>query len=134
MKPKRGFLKFYLVIALLMGFLGLLDNVFAVVNFTLLLYRYSVVTILFLFFFFNVSALAVFRHHRVEHIAYVLPIYHLLSYLLFIGVGAVIIFIETTPEFLTIGIILAGFLSSLFEILFSGYLLYRQDFSPSPTL
>ncbi len=131
MKPKMGFLKFYLLIALLIGFLGILDNFFALINFTYPIYQYVVIAVLFLFFFFNLSSLFVFRHHGVERIAYVLPIYHLLSYLLFVGVGGVIAYLGTTPESWKLILLASGFLSSLFEVAFSSYLLYRMDFSPS---
>lgn len=131
MHHKTGFLKAYLIITLLMGFLGLLDNSFVIVNFTPLLYQYIAATILSLFFFFNLSSLFVFRHHGVERIAYVLPVYHLLSYLLFIGIGGIISSRGTTPELWRMILLGVGFLSSLFEVAFSSYLLYRADFSPS---
>lgn len=131
MHSRTGFLRAYLIIALLMGFLGLLDNIFALVNVTPALYQDIVVTILFLFFFFNLYSIIIFRRHKVERIAYVLPIYHLLSYALFVSFGITVIFVAATPEWLATALIGLGFASSLFEIVFSAYLLTKLDFSPS---
>ena len=134
MKPRMRFLQIYLIIALMIGFLGLLDNLFALISFTHPIYQSIVVAILFLFFFFNIFSLAIFWHHRVPRAAYVLPVYHLLSYLLLVSIGGVIAYLSAIPELGRNIILAGGFLSSLFEVAFSSYLLYKLDFSPSLTL
>lgn len=121
---KRGFLQAYLITTLIFGILGFIDNIFAAANFTFALYNKIVTILLFLFFFFNIFAIAFFIYQKIERLAYILPIYHLVSSLLFLGIGFWIANKQFSPDF-WIALIVLGTILSLFEIIFSVYLLRK---------
>lgn len=133
MRPRTGFLKTYLYIALLFGIIGLADTLLSVLlSFTSLVYTYLISAAAFLFFFFNLAAIIIFKYSRAEKVAYVLPIYHLSSYLAFFMVGLVLLAVGQTPEWLRLLLIVIGLIASLFEIGFSFYLLKKLDFYEFP--
>jgi len=127
MMKKRGFLKVYLFIALAFGILGLIDSILATIKISSDIYSTILVPLTFLFFLFNIVVIPVFHQHRIERIAYVLPIYHLASYILFFGLGLWLGIAELLTSFWII-LIIIGSLTSLFEIGFSSYLLKKFGF------
>ena len=127
MKPKRGFLRWYLFLTLAFGMLGLLDSLatfFDVVN---NVYVYVVVILSIFFFLYNILVIPIFHAHHVERIAYVLPIYHLFSFLLFFGFGLLTTSARLLFDWLWMVVVGAGFLSAIFEIVFSAYLMKKLD-------
>ncbi len=133
MRPRTGFFKTYLYIAIFFGIIGLSDTILSVLlSFTNQIYAYLIGAAAFLFFFFNLAAIAVFKYSRAERIAYILPVYHLVSYLAFFMVGLVLLAVGQTPEWLRLLLIALGLIASLFEIGFSFYLLKKLDFYEFP--
>ena len=129
MKTKRWFLKTYLIAALAYGLLGLIDSGFVIFRFQSTAFTRVLFSISFLFFFLSIAAIAFFGHHRVQRIAYVLPIYHLVSYLFFIVLGFILASMETFQKWVWLSLLIIGILTSLFEIIFSVYLMAATAFS-----
>lgn len=141
MKQKKKFLQVYLVTALIFGFISFADNTFIFLSntfdgtFTFLnlnneIYTLVLAALSFLFFFFNLTSIIVFKHQRAEKIAYVLPLYHLLNNVLFVGIGLILNILNTVSNAVWVGVIIAGIICSLFEIGFSSYLLKRVSSPP----
>jgi len=129
-EPKLGFLRWYLLSVLIVGLLGLVDAVLTFLKRNPPLYVKVVTSLLFLFFFFNIFSIAIFRRQRLERMVYVLPLYNIISYILFLSLGVLLTILGTIPagaSFVFIGLQMA---SALFEAGFSIYLLRRFDFSP----
>lgn len=131
MKTKKEFLKVYLIIALIYGILGLIDGSFIFFNFTNNLFSLILAFLSFIFFFFNIISLIIFRHHYVPKLAYVLPIYHLITYCLFFGVGFYLFFKPDFYDLTWIPLMITGIVFSLLEIMFCIYLLKKTDFTPN---
>ena len=127
MKKKKGFLKTYLLLALIFGLYGLLDSVLTFFNVLNNIYVYLAFILPFLFFVFSIIAIPIFHHQRLERIVYVLPIYHILSYLIFFAFAFILSFFWLVHGWIWILIIILGFLTSIFEIWFSYYLLKRFE-------
>ena len=125
MKPRRWFLRIYLILALIFGLLGLSDSILSLLEVSSAIYSLIMVLVPFLFFFFNIIAIPTFHHHRAEKIAFVLPIYHIVTYILFIGLAFVLFSMDNIHKLVETGIITIGLLTSAFEIGFSIYLLKR---------
>lgn len=126
MKQKRWFLGLYLIIAVIFGFFGLVDNIlayFAIAPNYALYYSAAIAVFSFVFFFFNIFSIAVFRHHNVEKIAYVLPAYYLICYVMFFIISFTLA--EITVNWVTNTLMGASALTSLFEMGFGLYLLKR---------
>ena len=83
MKKKRGLLKTYLLLALAFGLFGLLDALLTFFDVVTNVYVYLAFVLPFLFFVFSIVVIPIFHHHRLERIVYVLPIYHIISYVIF---------------------------------------------------
>jgi len=129
MERKRGFLKVYLFIALILGIIGFIDTLLNIFDFKVDIYLFIISMISLLFFFFNIIAIPIFHRYQEEKIAYVLPLYHLISYLVFLILGIVLISLGlAAASWLGIVTIIIGFLTSFFEIGFSAYLLKRFEF------
>ncbi|MBU1111971.1 MAG: hypothetical protein ABIG93_02730 [archaeon] len=125
MEKKRGFLRVYLIVALMMGILGLLDSILTLAKLNLAYYGETLALIAFLFFWFNLTTLIFFIYQRLEKITYVLPVYHMAIYILF-TIIAVILFIRGLTENLNLSIMVgAGILAAIFEIGFSVHLLMK---------
>ncbi|MDP3640031.1 MAG: hypothetical protein Q8R53_02395 [Nanoarchaeota archaeon] len=129
MPQKKRFLKFYLFIALLFGCLGVVDGVLPFLLIPPLAYLNTLAVISLLFFLLNIMAFFTFWHQQQRKITYVLPVYHVFSFILFIVLSSLFSY-NTLPAnllafFPTIGIVL-----SVFEIFFSGYLLRRFELFP----
>ena len=130
MRPRLGFLRFYLYCTLIIGLLGLTDALLTFLKITPLLYVRIVTLVLFLFVFFNILSIALFRRQNLEIIVYVLPIYHIASYVLFLSLGLYLAFTAIIPLWLSFVLIGLQVVSSLFELGFSIYLLQKFDYSP----
>lgn len=131
MHPGTGFLKVYFYTSLLFGLLGLIDILLTVLlTTTPLVYAYVVSALTFLFFFFNITALIVFRHQRQQGIFYVLPVYHLISYIVFLLLGTALIIMGIYPEWLQAVLAAVSIAAAFFEIGFSFYLLRKMEYSP----
>lgn len=127
MKPKRGFLRWYLVLAVGFGILGLLDSLLTFFDVVNNIYVGVVVLLSAAFFLYNLVVIPVFHAHHIERIAYVLPIYHIITFLLFFGFGFLTKAMNLLVSWLWIVIVGAGLLSALFEIGFALYLIRRLD-------
>ena len=125
MPHKRGFVKAYLFIVILVGLLGLIDASFTYLQFSNNIYEMAILTFSILFFFFNILAIAFFHAHGTERIVYVLPIYHLLAFVLFNALGFMIISRGWFSPAVLSGTIVVEYLSSLWEITFAAYLVKR---------
>lgn len=116
-------------LALVFGVIGLADGLVSLLNLSLMEYYGWVISVIaFLFFFFNIFALVYFKQERLEKITWVLPIYHIASYILFFGLG---IFLGLAGLFLggVVGILgVIGVVTSVLEIIFCVYLLRRFRF------
>lgn len=130
MRPRSGFLRFYLYCTIIIGLLGLTDALLTFLKRTPLLYVRIVTLVLFLFVFFNILSIALFRRQNLERIVYVLPIYHIASYVLFLSLGLYLTFTAIIPIGLSFVLMGLQAVSSLFEFSFSIYLLQKFDFSP----
>ena len=119
---KKRFLQIYLVLVIIFGLLGLVDNLLGVEGTAPKVYSYLMLLLTLLFFLFNILAIAIFHHDRVQRLAYVLPIYHIITFVLFTGMSTVLV--KWISE-LWMGLIGLGFLTSLFEILFGFYVLAK---------
>lgn len=124
MPPKNRFLHFYLVTALLFGTLGLFDSLFTLTATPPAVYVTTLSLLLAAFFLLNLAAFFTFWHQQLEKVALVLPIYHILSFLLFVVLSLFLIR-DSLPESAWINFPVAGILLSLFEMAFSAYLLHR---------
>ena len=123
MTQKRGFVKFYLFLTIIFGILGIIDSLLVVFQIQSTIYDRIMGILLLLFLFFNLMAIALFQYYRVERIAFVLPIYHIISYGLFVFIGFWLIFKAITSAWVSPVLIVVGIATSLFEILFSIYVL-----------
>ena len=129
MSHSTKFLQVYLYLALAFGLLGLLDSIFTVSNFMPPLYVMSILAVSVLFFIFNIITIPLFMHQRVPRLAFVLPIYHVVSFMLFFGLGvALFVFNMAGKPMWVWAMISVGIMASLFEIIFSLYLLRKLGF------
>ncbi len=127
MKTKMNFLRVYLYLAISFGIMGILDEILIYFNLT---FHSSIFSLLLIaFFFFNIISIAFFHHHRIQRIAYVLPIYYLISYLTF-NIFALILLKYNLFVNWNILLTIIAFLSSIFEIGFSSYLLDKFELLP----
>ena len=126
-EKKLGFFKIYLIIALAFGVIGLSDSLLSLFQISSTIYEIVVGILAFLFFFFNIFALVHIMQDKLEKITWILPLYHLLSAILFTFVGIILSLkgLLTNGVLLSFGII--GILTSVFEVLFSLYLLKRFE-------
>ena len=131
MKSGLGFLHIYLYAVLTIALLGLTDATLHFLKMTPFLYARIVPLLLFLFFFFNIFTLAIFRRHNLQRIVYVLPLYHIISYILFLSLGLYLTITGYNPVWLSFALIGIQTASSLFELGFSMYLLIKSNFSPA---
>ena len=127
MKSGFGFLRVYLLSVVIIGLIGLADALLTFLKIAPALYVRIVSLLLFLFFFFNVFSLAAFRRHQLPKIVYVLPIYHLVSYIVFLSLALYLTIIAVIPSWLSYTLIGLQLISSLFELSFSIYLLTRSE-------
>jgi hypothetical protein len=128
MQEKRGFLKVYLYIALLFGIISLIDNFLVIFDVINNIYVMLLMFITHVFFFFNIITIPLFHYFRVNKIAYILPLYHMLTYILFFSVG----FLLTMSGIILSGtwliLVIISILSSIFEIGIAIYLLKKFEF------
>ena len=123
MKEKKGFLRIYLILVIVFGLLGLVESILAFIGVTFNQYLYfSIIGIIIFFFFFNIISLAILKKQGVKRIAYVLPIYYIITIPLFFGVGVGLVLKESAILQFPFVISL---ISSLFEISFSIYTIIR---------
>ena len=125
---KRGFLHFYLILVLAYGILGLVDNFMITFDVTTNIVSVVLKIIFLIFFLFNILVIFTFYYLKEEKIAYILPIYYILSYGLFFGVGFLLTLLNLIMGWIWIILINISVFASLFEIIFSVYLLRRFDF------
>lgn len=125
MKPKTWFLKIYLIFVLIFGIIGFIDNFFVVFGFTNNTYSFIILTLTFIFFFFNIVSISIFHYHRLEKINYVLPIYHIISYLFFFSISIILTIYEIFYNWMWLTFMIIGIFAALFEMGFSIYLLKR---------
>jgi len=122
---KKGFAKLYLMVALCFALLGLLDIIFTLVKLEAVIFKSALGILAVVFFFFNITALPLLHHFKAERIYYLLPIYYLISYTLMTITGIIIGWFNLALNSLWVILIVVGALSSLFELIFSIYLLKK---------
>ena len=127
-KGTEKFLGIYLMIVFGFGLLGLADSLLSLFGFSSAVYGVIVLILGVLFFFFNIFSLVQFMQERMEKITWVLPVYHMISYVLFFGLGVVLAVMGALVNWVFILLAVVGMLTSGFEILFSLYLLRRFEF------
>ena len=125
------FLRTYLFSVIVIGLIGLADALLTLLKISSPLYVRIVTLVLFLFVFFNVFSMAVFRRHQLSRIVYVLPIYHIASYVLFLSLGLYFSITQVIPSWVSWTLIGLQIVSSLFELSFSIYLLKKFGLSPT---
>ena len=129
MKSGPGFLRKYLYIVMIIALIGLTDAVLTFLKANFPLYVRLIPLVLFLFFFFNIFAIAVFRRHQLGRIVYVLPLYHIISYILFLSLGLYLTIRGIVPAWLSYALIGIQAASSIFELSFSTYVLTKFGYS-----
>ncbi len=136
MAHPNHFLRVYLYVALIFGLLGIADNLMAWLTVTApSLYIYAIVILSLLFFIFNIITIPIFLHQRVPKIALVLPIYHVVTFLLFSSVSIILIILHLVGNQLWTSVILSiGLIASIFEAVFSIYLLQKFGFFSRPAV
>jgi hypothetical protein len=92
MEKKRGFLKFYLYLALIVSVLGFVDTSLALANYALLYITFIISTLTFMFFWISLLALFLFTYNRLERITYSIPIFYMTVYVVMTIVSAVLYF------------------------------------------
>ena len=127
MPKKRGFLLTYLVLAIFVGVLSLVDSILAFLEITSNIFLIFLSIILIMFFFLSIVAIALFHHHRIERLAYVLPVYYIISYLVFFGIGALITLKQIDSSAVFISLTIIGLLASFFEIGFSIHVIRKLE-------
>lgn len=128
MPEKRGFLKFYLLLAILIGIFGIVDNSLIFLKLASETYITMVSLLLFFYFFFNILAILVFYHQKQEPINYVLPLYHMITAIIFSIVG---IYFSAPTFFILVSLLVIGYLTSLFEIGFGACLVKKFGLIPT---
>ena len=134
MGPRLGFLRIYLFSVLFIGLIGLADAGLTFFRISSPLYVRIVTFLLFLFFFFNIFSIAIFRKYPLPRIVFVLPIYHISSYILFLSLGLFLTIKNVIPPCLSYALIGMQVVSALFEMSFSIYLLTKFDSQASQNL
>ncbi len=129
MQEKRGFLRTYLFVALAIGILAFTDNILRLFKITPKLYITITSLLFLLFFLFSIIAIPFFVHHHVGGVVYLLPIYYLSVYLFFSLLGLVLSFLPAIANRAELILTIAGFLTAIFQIVFSVYLL--EKFKPT---
>lgn len=125
---QRWFLKGYIFTALGFGVLGLLDSILTYGEIKLPVFSQALMVIAFLFFFFNIAAIVFFKFHEVDRIAFLLPMYHLFTYLALLWVSFGITYFKDIPNDVWLSILIISTAFSVFEIIFCVYLLRRFEF------
>lgn len=125
MKKRRSFLKFYLIITILIASLIFIDSMFNILNiqkdnFSSLIFLFS-----YLFFFFNILSLFIFILQNLERITYFLPIYQMIIFIFFSISGGYLIIKGLLSPNVVYTLALMSLITSTFEIVFSIYLIKR---------
>ena len=120
-----GFLHKYLYLVIVIALVGLADAILTYLKIDFPLYVRIIPLVLFIFFFFNIFVIAVFRRRYSERIIYVLPIYHIISYVVFLSLALFLTIKGIIPPWLSLTLIGVQIASSIFELSFSIYLLKR---------
>lgn len=82
-------------------------------------------------FILSIVALTIFIRSKFAKITLVIPIYHIIATILIVGYGIVwgIVMVmqgvEASGQLIPPGLVLIGIISSLFELIFSSYILYK---------
>src|SRR3989338_1494786 len=120
-----NYLKAYLFIALAVGGIGFLDSSLNSLTVCPCSYQVIVDLIAFLFFIINIIALGLFWHQRNPSLTLILPIYHLLFFII-LNLSASFFALNDSFSLTTLKMYnLISILGSLFEIAFSIYLLTK---------
>ena len=113
-------LKIYLYTALVFGIIGLVDSTMAQVLQLPLLYFTILSILLFFFCLANIAAVVFFFNKKLPRLFLILPVYHIIAFLFFLSLSWLIKIDILLKASITLGI-----LTSLFETVFSLYLLSR---------
>ena len=127
MVQKRGFLKLYLITTLVIALLALINDALFLMGVSVTVSTFSFSIFYFLFFFLSIIAIPLFHHFNIERIAYILPVYFIISYLIFSGVGGYLSAKNLTEGNILLILGVVSIISSLFEGFFSVYLIKKLD-------
>lgn len=127
MKIKRRFQRFYLWVALLIGILSLFDTFLVFFEVETAWYSTAILVVALTYFFFNILSIFIFLHTGLEKINYILPAYHILSFVIFTAIGALFIIKGWLSFGVVVTLSVVSLLGSLFEISFSSFLLHKFD-------
>ena len=111
-------LRIYIYTALLLGIIGFIDSIIAPLFQMPNAYFDILSTLLFIFFIFNIITLVIFFNKKLPKKFLILPTYHLLIFITFLAFNWLI-----NADVLFDMSIIIGTLTSLFETVFSIYLL-----------
>ena len=121
----QKFIKIYLIIALILGVLGFIDTSLTISELNPAIYTSIVGGIVLLYFFFNIITIPILIRHQAKSVYYVLPIYHVLIYLLLFGISLIFNIFNLVSINIWYVLIAIGFLTAAFEIGFSIYLIKK---------
>jgi hypothetical protein len=127
-KSIEKFLGVYLIIAFAFGIIGLADGLLSLIGFSSIVYASIIIPLAILFFFFNIFTLVHFIQGKLAKITWVLPIYHLATYVLFFIIGLTLSIQGSLFDWVVILLGITAILTSIFEIAFSFYLFRRFKF------
>jgi len=125
---KEKFLGIYLWIALLFGIIGIVDGILNFTELSLRIYSLVMGLLVFVFFFFNLFSWVHFMHDKLEKITWVLPTYHLVSYILFFVLGIFMGLKGLLTENSLNYFVVISIVTSVLEISWCVYLLKRFKF------
>lgn len=92
MEKRRGFLRFYLYFALIIGILGFIDSGLAIFNYSILHVTLMISTLTFVFFWISLLALFLFTYNRLEKFTYTIPIFYMTVYVIMTIISAILYF------------------------------------------
>jgi len=128
MEDYHRFIRIYLIFALIWGSLGVIDSILNLINLNSKYYIIPLSLLGLLFFGFNLFSVYRLRQEDNEPLIWVLPLYYIISYVLFFILGLVLIWANWYTSILVMVITIISLLFSSGEIIFSLYLLKRFKF------
>jgi len=128
-KPGYHFLHVFYALSLVYGLVGIADALILTDNFTYIWSMFNAFYALAIFVL-SIVAMSVFVKAKLPPITWVLPIYHLVFFIVLIVTSVFLLFLSykrgilidqvTLPKMLWIGMV-----SSVFEVIYSTYILFR---------
>ncbi len=121
---KRGFAYFYFALVAASAIMVLLSTTFHLTSQTSIITNLASSTSAFAVFLLSIAIFPIL-HHNSHKILYVLPTYFLFKYTIFVAVSVALLYIQNIPGLVDTILIITIILTALFELGFSGALLFR---------